>query len=565
MTTHSPTARRRRQKTGTTVSRKTLAFAMAAAFASAGTLLAVGSSVSQAAAPAAPALNSNALYVAPGGSSSAPGTQSSPTTLTAAVTRISAGGTIYMRGGTYNLASAIEIQAGNSGTSAARKEISSYPGEKPVLDFSGESASSSDRGIQLNGNYWHLYGLTVEHAADNGIFVGGSNNVVERVVTAYNRDTGLQISRPGSSTPQSQWPANNLIISSESHDNRDATGENADGFAAKLTVGSGNVFRYDVSHHNVDDGWDLFTKPETGPIGPVTIENSLSYDQGTLSDGSGSSNGDKNGFKLGGDGIPVNHVFRNNIAYGNGAKGITYNDNPGTMTVSNNLSINNANRNFSFDAGTSVFRNNTSCRFGSGSTTDKIVGDADGSNQFWSGNNGSRCSSYSGALGWSFASDGSLVVTFGGTQVTGGSTTGGTTTSGGTTTGGTTGGTTTTGGSATGGTSTGGTGGSPCTVTYTPNVWPGGFTASVTVANTGSTAVNGWKLGFTLPSDQTVTSAWSATVSPSSGSVIATNVDYDAQIPAGGSQSFGFQGTFSGSSFAEPSEFTFNGAPCTTG
>jgi cellulase/cellobiase CelA1 len=202
---------------------------------------------------------------------------------------------------------------------------------------------------------------------------------------------------------------------------------------------------------------------------------------------------------------------------------------------------------------------------GSGSTTDKSVGDADGSNQFWSGNNGSRCSSYSGALGWSFASDGSLVVTFGGTQVTGGSTTGGTTTSGGTTTGGTTGGTTTTGGSATGGTSTGGTGGSPCTVTYTPNVWPGGFTASVTVANTGSTAVNGWKLGFTLPSDQTVTSAWSATVSPSSGSVIATNVDYDAQIPAGGSQSFGFQGTFSGSSFAEPSEFTFNGAPCTTG
>jgi hypothetical protein len=85
--------------------------------------------------------------------------------------------------------------------------------------------------------------------------------------------------------------------------------------------------------------------------------------------------------------------------------------------VSNNVSIDNAERNFSFDAGTSVFRNNTSCRTGSGSN-DRIVGDADSSNQFWSGTNGSRCAGYSGALGWSFASDGRLVVTFGGRVVT---------------------------------------------------------------------------------------------------------------------------------------------------
>ena len=37
-------------------------------------------------------------------------------------------------------------------------------------------------------------------------------------------------------------------------------------------------------------------------------------------------------------------------------------------------------------------------------------------NQFWSGSNGSRCSSYAGALRWSFASDGRLVVTFGGAR-----------------------------------------------------------------------------------------------------------------------------------------------------
>jgi hypothetical protein len=64
-----------------------------------------------------------------------------------------------------------------------------------------------------------------------------------------------------------------------------------------------------------------------------------------------------------------------------------------------------------------VFRNNTSCRSGSG-TNDRVIGDADSSNQFWSGTNGSRCASLTGALGWSFAGDGRLVVTLGGRTVT---------------------------------------------------------------------------------------------------------------------------------------------------
>jgi hypothetical protein len=107
---------------------------------------------------------------------------------------------------------------------------------------------------------------------------------------------------------------------------------------------------------------------------------------------------------------------RRSIAYDNGKHGFTYNSNPGSMTISNNLSIDNAERNFNFDEGSHVFRNNTSCRSGSG-TNDRIIGNSDGSNQFWSGSNGSRCASYTGALAWSFASDGKLVVTLGGRVV----------------------------------------------------------------------------------------------------------------------------------------------------
>jgi hypothetical protein len=311
----------------------------------------------------------------------------------------------------------VTIPAGNNGSSAARTTLSAYPGETPVLNFSAQTESSSNRGIQLNADYWKIHGLVVEHAGDNGIYVGGSNNVVERTVTRFNRDTGLQLGRIASTTPSSAWPANNLILSAESHDNADSDGEDADGFAAKLTTGTGNVFRYAVSHNNIDDGWDLYTKSDTGAIGPVTIEDSLSYNNGTLSDGSQAGAGDRNGYKLGGEDISVNHVVRRSIAFGNGKHGFTFNSNPGTMTISNNLSIDNAQRNFNFDGGTSVFRNNTSCRFSSG-TNDRIIGDSDSSNQFWSGTNGSRCSAYSGALGWSFASNGSLVVTLGGRQVT---------------------------------------------------------------------------------------------------------------------------------------------------
>ncbi|MEU9918052.1 cellulose binding domain-containing protein [Streptomyces sp. NPDC051001] len=102
-----------------------------------------------------------------------------------------------------------------------------------------------------------------------------------------------------------------------------------------------------------------------------------------------------------------------------------------------------------------------------------------------------------------------------------------------------------------------------CQVTYATSVWQGGYTADVTVKNTGTTALNTWQLGFTLPSGQRVTSSWNATLSGSSGAVTATPVAHNAQIAAGGSQTFGFQGTYSGT-FAKPGAFALNGTACTS-
>ncbi|SDD01148.1 Carbohydrate binding module (family 6) [Glycomyces harbinensis] len=358
----------------------------------------------------------SAIYVAPGGTDGAAGTISAPTTLTSAISRVTAGGTIYMRGGTYNYSSTVVIPETKDGTSSARIALAAYGSEVPVLNFSAQSEASTNRGLAVYADYWHVKGLIVERAGDNGIFVSGSGNIFERTITRYNRDSGLQLSRQTSTSTTASWPRNNLVISAESHDNADSDGEDADGFAAKLTVGSGNVFRYAVAHNNADDGWDLYTYSDYDPIGTVTIEYSLSYRNGTLSNGTVFANGDRNGYKLGGEDVPINHTVRYSIAFDNGQHGFTYNSNPGSMTISNNLGIDSTERNFNFDAGSSTFRNNTSCFF-SGATNDRVIGNSDSSNQFYSGSNGSRCSNYSGALGWSFAGDGRLVVTLGGRTV----------------------------------------------------------------------------------------------------------------------------------------------------
>ncbi|MFC7876813.1 polysaccharide lyase family 1 protein [Isoptericola sp. NPDC057391] len=357
-----------------------------------------------------PTPSGEVIYAAPDGTAGAAGTEADPTTIAAAIAAVEPGGAVYLRGGRYDLADTLTIEPGNDGTSSERTLLSAYPGETPVLDFSAQAEDSANRGLAIGGDYWHVYGIVVQHAGDNGILLGGSNNVVERTVTRYNRDTGLQLSRLVAGAPESEWPANNLVLSAESHDNADSDGEDADGFAAKLTSGPGNVFRYAVSHHNIDDGWDLYTKTDTGPIGAVTIEHSLAYENGTLSDGSQAGSGDRNGYKLGGEDIGVDHVVRDSFAVDNGKHGFTYNSNPGSMTIDGNVSIGNAERNFTFDEGSHRFSGNVSCDSGS---NDRIVGSDDGTNQFWSGSDGSACGAYAGDLDWSFAADGSLEVTFG--------------------------------------------------------------------------------------------------------------------------------------------------------
>ncbi|MFJ2115079.1 MULTISPECIES: endo-1,4-beta-xylanase [unclassified Streptomyces] len=103
-----------------------------------------------------------------------------------------------------------------------------------------------------------------------------------------------------------------------------------------------------------------------------------------------------------------------------------------------------------------------------------------------------------------------------------------------------------------------------CAVTYAvQSQWSSGFTAGVTVRNTGSAPINSWTLKWSWPAGQSVTSAWNATVTQSGTQATAVNASHNAAIPAGGSATFGFNGTWNGSNTA-PSAFTLNGTACTT-
>lgn len=256
-------------------------------------------------------------------------------TLEQAIKSIQPGYTIYLKSGVYRYSKTIVIAEGNNGNPGAYKRIASYGNDKPIIDFSAMAENSSNRGIVLAGSYWHFKNIALHGAGDNGMLLAGHNNIIEACNFMYNRDSGLQLSRYNSSyNTKDKWPSNNLIIDCYSAENMDSDAEDADGFAAKLTCGEGNIFRNCKAEFNSDDGWDLYTKSDTGAIGVVTIENCEASNNGKYRSGN-TTGGDGNGFKLGDDTASVPHILKNCTANYNVKHGFTGNGNPGRIVLEN--------------------------------------------------------------------------------------------------------------------------------------------------------------------------------------------------------------------------------------
>ncbi len=295
-------------------------------------------------------------YVATDGSDSNAGTslEAPFANITAALDLVEAGDVIYVRGGSYSYTSKISLSA--VGTEASPITFMAYNQEEVIIDFSGMSASSSNRGFSLSGDYWVIDGFKVGEAGDNGLFISGSYNTVQNCVFFKNRDTGLQLANGA---------AYNRILNCDSYGNADPTDYgDADGFACKMDVGTGNYFYGCRAWLNVDDGWDGYMRGNDDVS--TTLENCWTWMNGYFMDGTdGGSSANGNGFKVGGsDDKTLMHNFTlvNCVAFDNKAKGFDQNNNKGNMTFYNCTGFRNIKHNFSIplalnDGKTAVVKN----------------------------------------------------------------------------------------------------------------------------------------------------------------------------------------------------------------
>ena len=283
-----------------------------------------------------------------------------PQQIITAISNATPGESIYIRGGNYTFSSTIHI-TGN-GSSGNIISLLAYPddAQRPKLDFSSMSENSSNRGIDLSGDYWYIQGIDVYAAGDNGMFISGNNNLIEFCTFSENADTGLQIGNGAS---------DNTILNCDSYYNADSTLENADGFACKLDAGSGNKFIGCRAWQNLDDGWDGYLR-DTDNI-TTYYENCWAFKNGYLMDGSVGA-GDGNGFKTGGSDdktLKHNAVYKNCIAAGNVYDGFDHNSNRGDIVMFNCASYNNG-RNINFSstniANSLTIKNSVSLSSGNG-------------------------------------------------------------------------------------------------------------------------------------------------------------------------------------------------------
>ena len=276
----------------------------------------------------APQLSAGTYYVSTAGDDAYPGTIDLPfKTIPRGVTAAFVGDTIFVRGGIHVYNTTINIS--KQGMDSSWFYLLAFPGERPFLDFSSMPTSTNLRGINLSGTYWHIKGFDIYRAGDNGMLLRGHYNVIEFCSFFENRDTGLQLSNGAS---------NNRIINCDSYYNVDTTQGNADGFAPKLDVGTGNYFYGCRAWQNSDDGWDGYLRPSNGVI--TTIENSWCFMNGYLKTGLPSV-GNGNGYKMGGgdngnaDSLRHIMILRNCLAFDNRVKGYDQNNNRGSMVLLN--------------------------------------------------------------------------------------------------------------------------------------------------------------------------------------------------------------------------------------
>jgi hypothetical protein len=105
--------------------------------------------------------------------------------------------------------------------------------------------------------------------------------------------------------------------------------------------------------------------------------------------------------------------------------------------------------------------------------------------------------------------------------------------------------------------------GNSCKVVYTvTSQWDVGFGTAITIQNTGSKAINNWKLTWNWAGNQQITQAWNSNYTQHGPNATLTNADWNPTIAPGATLSgVGFNASYSGSN-PTPAAFYVNGTRC---
>ncbi len=242
-------------------------------------------------------------YVSPSGNDVNSGTKESPKfNISAIVANVNPGDTIFVLPGTYNYNSITRLT--KAGT--AEKRICIFgtgyttSSERPVLNYALQGPGDSNRAffLEAGANYWHIKGIKIQEAGDNGIKIESNWNIIEFCDFDACYDSGVQIGLGKNSGENDGSCAYNLILNCDSYNNCDShkSGGNADGFACKLFCGPGNIFEGCRAWNNSDDGWDMYSNT----FG-VLMLNCWTWHNGDKTTLRGNQYGNGNGFKMGGN------------------------------------------------------------------------------------------------------------------------------------------------------------------------------------------------------------------------------------------------------------------------
>jgi hypothetical protein len=103
-----------------------------------------------------------------------------------------------------------------------------------------------------------------------------------------------------------------------------------------------------------------------------------------------------------------------------------------------------------------------------------------------------------------------------------------------------------------------------CHIDYTVvSQWGGGFGASISINNTGTTAISNWTLTWSFANGQIITQLWNGIETQNGANVTVSNESYNGSIASGGVYSaMGFNGSWNNTTNAAPTSFAVNGVAC---